>query len=52
MVDAELEKIDDELIEQMVSSGFERLLNRSLHRLEHLQKIEEALRLSPKINAG
>src|SRR5512140_852181 len=42
-VDAELETISDELIEQMVSSGFERLLNRSLHRREHLQKINEAL---------
>ena len=51
LVDAELERISDELIEQIASNGFERLLNRSLHRLEHLRKIEEALRLSPSAGA-
>jgi hypothetical protein len=50
-VDAELEKISDELIEQMASSGFERLLNRSLHRHEHLRKIEEALQSFPRAEA-
>lgn len=50
-VDAELENIGDELIEQMAANGFERLLNRSLHRLEHLRKIHENLRLCPNADA-
>jgi hypothetical protein len=51
-VDAELENISDELIERVAANGFERLLNRSLHRLEHLRKIYETLRLFPHENAG
>lgn len=51
-VDAELEKVSDELAEQMASSGFERLLNRSLHRLEHLRKIEKALESLTGTDAG
>jgi hypothetical protein len=38
-VDSQLKGISDELIGQIVSAGFERVLRRSLHRLEHLQKI-------------
>jgi len=50
-VDAELEEINDELSEQIASNGFERYLNRSLHRREHLQKIQEAVRLSRNADA-
>jgi len=42
-VDSQLALISDELIGQLVSSGFERYLKRSLHRREHFQKIQEAL---------
>jgi hypothetical protein len=42
-VDAEAAKIGNELVEQIISAGFERMLNRSLHRLEHVRKIEESL---------
>jgi carbon storage regulator len=43
LVDGEVEKIDDSLVEKIISGGFERWLNRSLHRMEHIRKIEEAL---------
>jgi len=43
-VDSRLASISDELIDQLISAGFERYLKRSLHRREHLQKIKEALR--------
>ena len=46
-VDAQLATISDELIGQLVSTGFERYLKRSLHRREHLQKMTEALRVQP-----
>jgi len=42
-VDSQLAGISDELIDQIVSAGFERVLRRSIHRLEHIQKIKEAL---------
>jgi hypothetical protein len=42
-VDSQLACISDELIEQIVSAGFERILRRSLHRREHLRRIKEAL---------
>jgi hypothetical protein len=42
-VDSRLASISDELIDQLISAGFERYLKRSLHRREHLQKIKEAL---------
>ena len=42
-VDSLLASISDELIDQLISAGFERYLKRSLHRREHLQKIKEAL---------
>lgn len=42
-VDSQLAQISEALAGQIASAGFERFLNRSLHRREHLQKIEEAL---------
>ena len=42
-VDSYLAAIGDEFIDSLVSAGFERYLRRSLHRLEHLQKMREAL---------
>jgi hypothetical protein len=42
-VDSLVEGIAGELCGQIVSTGFERLLRRSLHRREHLRKIKEAL---------
>ena len=42
-VDSLLASISDELVDQLISAGFERYLKRSLHRREHLQKIKEAL---------
>jgi hypothetical protein len=42
-VDSVLASINDDLISQLVSAGFERYLERSLHRREHLQKIKAAL---------
>ncbi len=46
-VDSRLRGISDDLIDQIISTGFERYLRRSLHRREHLQKIKEALRAGP-----
>lgn len=42
-VDSLLASISDDLISQLVSVGFERYLKRSLHRREHLQKMEAVL---------
>jgi hypothetical protein len=42
-VDLRVEGIADELRARIVQAGFERILRRSLHRREHLRKIEEAL---------
>jgi hypothetical protein len=42
-VDGEVAKLSSELVEQVVSAGLERALQRSLHRLEHLRKIKDAL---------
>jgi len=42
-VDSLLEGIGDELCGQIISAGFERYLKRSLHRREHLRKINEGL---------
>jgi hypothetical protein len=42
-VDSQVAETSDELVKQILSEGFERFLRRSLHRREHLQKIEEAL---------
>jgi Mycothiol maleylpyruvate isomerase N-terminal domain len=42
-VDSQVAETSDELAGQMLSAGFERFLRRSLHRREHLQKIECAL---------
>jgi hypothetical protein len=41
-VDSMVEGISDELCSQIVRTGFERSLRRSLHRREHLQKIKTA----------
>jgi hypothetical protein len=42
-VDSQVAETSDELASQMISAGFERFLRRSLHRREHIQKIEKAL---------
>jgi hypothetical protein len=42
-VDAFVAGIEDELAEKISEAGFERLLRRSLHRREHLEKIHAAL---------
>ena len=42
-VDSQVAETGDELASQILSAGFERFLRRSLHRREHLQKIEKAL---------
>ncbi len=42
-VDSHLAKISDEFADELVSTGFERYLRRSLHRREHIQKIRQAL---------
>lgn len=43
-VDAFVAQISDELAEQIRAAGFERYLQRSQHRQEHLEKIRHALR--------
>lgn len=42
-VESHLAAISDELIDQLISTGFERYLRRCLHRYEHLRKIRQAL---------
>ena len=42
-IDRELEKADPALAIEILKQGHERMLNRSLHRREHLDKIEKAL---------
>jgi uncharacterized damage-inducible protein DinB len=42
-VDAELDRLGGELIDQIGAGGFERVLNRSLHRREHLRRIAESV---------
>lgn len=42
-VDSQVMQTSDELVNKILSAGFERFLRRSLHRREHLQKIKEAL---------
>ena len=42
-VDSEVARIGDELIEKIVAAGLVRMLNRSLHRREHLQRISQAV---------
>ena len=43
-VDSLVEGISDELCSQIAGAGRERYLRRSLHRREHLRKLQEALR--------
>ena len=38
-MDAEVERLSAELIEQIDAGGFERVLRRSIHRREHLSRI-------------
>ncbi len=45
--DVEVAGLADDLIEQIVAAGFERFLKRSLHRMEHLRTIREALAAQP-----
>lgn len=45
-VDSKVAALNDELIDQIVAGGFERVLKRSLHRREHLRKLTEALEQS------
>jgi hypothetical protein len=42
-VDAEADRVSEELYAVIVASGHERVLRRSLHRNEHLRQIEEML---------
>jgi hypothetical protein len=42
-VDSQVAMTSDELAARTLSEGFERFLRRSLHRREHLQKIEKVL---------
>lgn len=42
-VDSQVAEIGDELTGRILSAGYERFLRRSLHRREHLQKIQKAL---------
>lgn len=42
-VDSQVATTNDELAGRILSEGFERFLRRSVHRREHLQKIEKAL---------
>lgn len=42
-VDSRLTEISDKFADELVSTGFERYLRRSLHRREHIQKIRQAL---------
>jgi hypothetical protein len=42
-VDAFVAQISDDLAQKIVAAGFERYLQRSLHRQEHLDKIRQAL---------
>ncbi|MGA2181922.1 MAG: DinB family protein [Bryobacteraceae bacterium] len=42
-IDAQVERLSSELIDQINAGGFERVLRRSLHRREHLRRIREAL---------
>ena len=42
-VDSEVAKLRGDLIQQIVTAGFERALRRSLHRRGHLSRIQEAL---------
>lgn len=49
-VDAFVAQISDDLAERIKAAGFERYLQRSLHRREHLNKIREALQNT--VNAG
>ncbi len=46
-IDGELEKISPELVEEILGAGQERILRRSLHRREHLDKIEKTMREQP-----
>ena len=42
-VDAEADRVSEELCAAIVAAGHERVLRRSLHRREHLRQIEEML---------
>jgi hypothetical protein len=42
-LDMVIESLDDEVVTQALREGRERLVDRSLHRGEHLETIEEAL---------
>lgn len=46
-VDAHVAALSAELVDQLVTGGFERFLRRSLHRREHMQRIKEALHGRP-----
>jgi hypothetical protein len=41
--DALAAKTSDDVVRKIMSAGFERMLNRSLHRMEHLGKMKVAL---------
>jgi len=41
-IDAEVQRLSGELVDQIAAAGFERVLRRYLHRREHLRRIGEA----------
>jgi hypothetical protein len=43
LADAQAAKTSDDVVGKIMSSGFERMLNRSLHRLDHLRKMQGVL---------
>ena len=43
LADAQAAQTSDDVVGKIMSSGFERMLNRSLHRLDHLRKMKAAL---------
>ena len=51
-VDSHLERISDQLVEQIRTAGMERYLKRSLHRREHAERIRAALGNAQNLDSG
>ncbi len=43
--DAQIAQVSEDLVEKICAAGFDRMLNRSLHRREHLSKLKDKLQL-------
>ncbi len=43
--DAQIAQVPEDLAERICAAGLDRMLNRSLHRREHLSKVKDKLRL-------